>query len=751
MPPQSVSEYIRKFVVQCVKEFDVEAEGFRVFEQAHRPAAVLTLETGFNLIPVLNLKFRYGEQLFAIDSPRKKAVDLQEQDDTFSIGWFYRDEKWENECIHILLNNGLSLDKTNQFTVLDQERNRTGIIEWINRNSALLNAFELKQSLGKHIYYTGEIALELAVNGKNDWFDVHCVACFDDVRIPFVRFRNHILNNITEYVLPDGRVAVLPVEWFARFGELFRFGKAVEDDIRLATYHFRVKELAEKGTLSDEKPETAALATEPPVGLNATLRPYQLYGFRWLVQLQQNRFGGCLADDMGLGKTLQTIAMLLYSYSGGIRKVTGKMPVQLSLFDEPVVLAGTVCADVPPSLVVMPTSLVHNWLNELSKFAPQLSVYTHVGASRLRNDDFLQKAGCFQIVLTTYGTVRQDIEFLQQFDFHYVVLDESQNIKNPASQTFACVKQLRSRYKLTLTGTPVENAQVDLWAQMDFLNPGILGTLGEFQERFREADLTENEEAAHSLLKIISPFILRRTKEQVAPELPPLSEEVRYCEMSDEQGERYDEERNKIRNAIMEQLSEGNRKIGLATLSSLMRLRQLANHPALTDSGFTGTSGKFEQVIDALETLFQEGHKVLVFSSFVKHLQLFADYFDGRRWKYAWLTGQTADREAEISKFNCDPEVRTFFISLKAGGTGLNLTAADYVFIIDPWWNPAAEMQAVSRAHRIGQERKVTLYRFITQGTVEEKIRRLQHYKSALSDALIRPQLTVEDIEELFQ
>lgn len=751
VPTRSVPEYIRKFVVQCVKDFDVEAEGFRVFEQTHLPEAVLTLETGLNLFPVLSLKFRYGKHLFAIDRPRKKEVELQEQNGQFSIGWFFRDEEWERGQVNILTSNGLALNKTNQFTVSDNGQSKTAIIEWINRNDVLLKQFELQQSLGKYVYYTDEINLQLLMSETRDWFDVNCVVRFGDIEIPFIHFQKHILNHITEFVLPDGRIAVLPSEWFARFGELFRLGKVVGNDIRLAAHHYRVKELAEKGAFSEEKPTWDEFPSEIPAGINATLRPYQLYGFRWLTHLQKNRFGGCLADDMGLGKTLQTIAALLHCYSGNSKPVVNKKPIQLSLFEEPAVVVEPINTDVAPSLIVMPTSLVYNWLNELQKFTPQLSVYTHTGTNRLRDDDFLKKAGGFQLVLTTYGTVRQDIDFLSRFNFHYIVLDESQNIKNPASQTFSCVKQLQSRFKLTLTGTPVENRLVDIWSQMEFLNPGILGTLGEFQRRFREGDFIENEEASRSLLKIISPFILRRTKEQVAPELPPLVEEIRYCEMSEEQHEHYVEEKNKIRNAIIEQIYERDGKIGLSALTGLMRLRQLANHPALVDSSFSGQSGKFEQVIETLETLFEEGHKVLVFSSFVKHLELFARYFDERGWRYAWLTGQTVNREAEILKFNSDTEVRTFFVSLKAGGTGLNLTAADYVFILDPWWNPATEMQAVSRAHRIGQKRKVTLYRFITQNTVEEKIRGLQQYKSALTHALIRPQLSVEDLEEILE
>ena len=300
-----------------------------------------------------------------------------------------------------------------------------------------------------------------------------------------------------------------------------------------------------------------------------------------------------------------------------------------------------------------------------------------------------------------------------------------------------------------LTGTPIENSLSDLWSQMDFINDGILGKLSEFSANFNRDDIVSNQERKQVLLQIIAPFILRRTKEEVAPELPPLTEEIRYCEMNSEQAALYEDEKNKVRNELMEQLAESGKPLNAIALSSLTRLRLLANHPIITAGDYEGESGKFNEIIEQAEILFSEGNKVLIFSSFVKHLQLLADHFETRQWKYAWLTGSTTNREEEISRFNSDDEVRCFFISLKAGGTGLNLTAANYVFIIDPWWNPAAERQAVSRAHRIGQDRKVTLYRFITKNSIEEKIVRLQSYKDALTDALIRPEFSRETIEEL--
>ncbi|WP_352423141.1 DEAD/DEAH box helicase [Proteiniphilum sp.] len=799
VPERSVSDYIRTFVLQCVKNYEVTGEGIAIFPQHYQPVAVLTLESDFNLLPVLTLRFHYGLHRFAIDRPYKKVAEVVEEEGVLSVGWFFRDEEWERAHVEMLEKGGLTRSRTGQFNIASGrkhvvanreipipgskrevpngespipasrtgEAGSTGLIEWINRHGELLKHFELKQSLGKLVYFTGEVNLQVDVTSKNDWFDLYCVACFDDsdksgevVRVPFVKLKEHIMNGIHEYILPDGRIAVLPSVWFSRFDEMFRFGKISGDHLHLANTHFRVKELAENGRFSEVKTGERLLSVDIPSALNATLRPYQESGFRWLAYLEAKGFGGCLADDMGLGKTLQTIALLLHLYLAKSNRVgeliqaaglkSSGVPRQLSIFDdfaEEVQVKKT----LPPSLIVMPTSLIHNWSSELEKFAPLLDVYAHYGSNRLQGDDFNRRLNHCQVVLTSYGTVRQDIDLLSHYHFHYLVLDESQYIKNPDSQIFECVKQLHSTGKLALTGTPIENSLSDLWSQMDFLNEGLLGKRRAFRERFSESDVVNDEEARRKLLNIIDPFILRRTKEEVAPELPPLTEETVYCEMEERQAALYNEEKNKIRNVLLEQWAEADKSYTVAALSSLMRLRLLANHPAISLPGYEGESAKFEQVISQAEVIFAEQHKVLIFSSFVKHLQLFADYFDRQGWRYAWLTGSTVDRQGEIEKFNNDDGVKAFFISLKAGGTGLNLTAADYVFILDPWWNPAAEMQAVSRAHRIGQKRNVTLYRFITKHTVEEKIQRLQRYKKALTDAVVKPQLSVEEMKELLE
>jgi SNF2 family DNA or RNA helicase len=488
-----------------------------------------------------------------------------------------------------------------------------------------------------------------------------------------------------------------------------------------------------------------------------------------MVYLYKQGFGGCMADDMGLGKTIQTISLLLYIQS----EQKEKQPVeateneihepelpaqgQLTIFDQPT-LPNTPAAqgaNTLPSLVVVPTSLVYNWVNELKRFAPSLMYYVHTGNKRLKNQHSVFRM--FDVVITTYGTLRKDINLLQKCKFHHLVLDESQYIKNPASDTHKAVKQINALHKLALTGTPIENSLIDLWSIFDLLNPGMLGSLSAFRERYaNNTRLLEDKLAEERLLTLINPFILRRTKEQAAPELPPLQEETVYCNMSTDQQQYYEEEKSKLRNRLTDVQLTDRKQTAFVALQGLTKLRLLANHPALTDNEYKGESGKFEEIISRIRTLRDEGHKVLVFSSFVKHLRLLSDYFELQGWDYAWLTGATDpdERQRQINKFMNVASAGCFFVSLKAGGVGLNLTVADYVFILDPWWNPAAEMQALSRTHRIGQQRKVMAYRFITTDSIEEKIRRLQETKSQLADTFINnphplAQMNGEEISEL--
>ena len=406
------------------------------------------------------------------------------------------------------------------------------------------------------------------------------------------------------------------------------------------------------------------------------------------------------------------------------------------------------------SLLVLPTSLVFNWLNESQKFTPELRVLAYTGTYRDKNP---ARFADYDVVLTSYGIVRLDTELLAGYKFDYVILDESQAIKNPSSTTSQAVRQLHSKHRLILTGTPVENSTMDLWSQMSFINPGLLGTQAFFRKEFlKPIEKDQDEGRIRRLHALIKPFILRRHKAQVAKELPAKTEQLSYCQMTDEQAHAYEETKSFYRNKILRNLDEhGPASTQFLLLQGLTRLRQIANHPRLADENYAHDSGKLREVLRMIRNVVAEGHKVLVFSQFVQHLSLVRAALNERQMPYAYLDGATRDRPAEVARFQETEALKVFLISLKAGGVGLNLTAADYVFILDPWWNPAVEAQAVDRAHRIGQQRPVFTYKFITQGTVEEKILALQRRKLALvseliaTDEAVIKHLTREDIEEL--
>ncbi|HSH20247.1 MAG TPA: DEAD/DEAH box helicase, partial [Draconibacterium sp.] len=612
-------------------------------------------------------------------------------------------------------------------------------------------------------YYTGSQNLELKTRETGDWFDIQAAVQFGEFSIPFIKLKRHILNDIREFVLPNGEIAILPEEWFARYKGLIPFAKISGDKLHFEKHHF----LLLKNTLKDSLKSVAERlknmdVTESkelpvPASLKAKLRSYQTEGYYWMHQLYENEFGGCLADDMGLGKTLQTLALLLKlkrAKQGVIVKHPLASDNQLDLFDqlkEPTDFQ-------PASLIVLPTSLVHNWDNEIRKFTPSLKVFKYVGIQRKKSVDLEKIIPYYDIILTTYGTVRNDIKMLSRMEFFYAILDESQFIKNPTSKTYKAIVQLKAKHRLVLTGTPIENSLSDLWSQMNFLNPGLLGSQAFFQKAFigpieKLADSRQQEQ----LQLIIRPFILRRKKNEVAKDLPPLTEQVIYCEMTGKQEKMYEEEKSVIRNAIMESIDkEGVQKSTIIVLQGLTKLRQLANHPSLLDKDSLENSGKFEQIMAMLENLIAEKHKVLIFSSFVSHLELVKNYIKTKNWKFSLLTGQTTKREKVIAEFQDDSENHIFLISLKAGGVGLNLTEAGYVFIIDPWWNPAAENQAVSRAHRIGQDKQVFVYRFITENSIEEKIQLLKERKTSLADKFINTnnpfkEITKEEVLELFK
>jgi non-specific serine/threonine protein kinase len=408
-----------------------------------------------------------------------------------------------------------------------------------------------------------------------------------------------------------------------------------------------------------------------------------------------------------------------------------------------------------PSLLVVPKSLIANWERETERFTPGLSILEFVGNSRKK--DAAVFSG-YDIILTTYGTMLRDIEFMKDYRFDYIILDESQAIKNPLAQSSKAARLLNSAHRLVMTGTPVENNTFELWSQFAFLNPGLLGNMDYFKREFSTPiESRENEETAQLLRQLIYPFILRRTKEQVAPELPSRTERILYTDLEPAQRKLYNHTRDYYRGLLMGMIDkEGINDVRMKILEGLLRLRQICIHPALVDPAFRGESAKFVILLETLETLHAEGHKVLIFSQFVQSLHLLQKELDARQLHYVYLDGQTNDRQQQVDTFQDDRSIPFFLISLKAGGVGLNLTAADYVIHLDPWWNPAVEMQAADRAHRIGQDKPVFIYKIIARDSVEEKILQLQERKKELVDQLISTEgsffksITKDDVKVLF-
>ena len=462
-----------------------------------------------------------------------------------------------------------------------------------------------------------------------------------------------------------------------------------------------------------------------PAKVKATLREYQERGLSWLWFLYQYGLNGILADDMGLGKTLQMLALL-----------------QKAKDEE----------GAKPALVVAPTSVVFNWENEINKFTPDLSVLNLTGADR---HDSFKNIKKYDIILTSYALVRRDIELFRKFDFRVIVLDESQNIKNHESITARAVKRITADHRFAMSGTPVENSLSELWSVFDFLMPGFLYDLPEFKYRFIVPISEKGDTSVENRLKKqIYPFILRRMKRDVAKDLPEKIENVAFCKMTEEQEALYQEILDDTRETLLREIQDnGMKNSKMSIFAALLRLRQICCHPKLIKKEVE--SGKFEHLKEMLEEITQEGHRVLLFSQFVQMLDIIKDYFDRAGIKYEYLTGATKDRQERIERFNNDESVQVFLLSLKAGGTGLNLTGADYVIHYDPWWNPAVEDQATDRAYRIGQTKNVMVYRLITKNSVEEKIQKLKGKKRDLVDAVISVDreigktLTYEDIKDI--
>jgi len=471
--------------------------------------------------------------------------------------------------------------------------------------------------------------------------------------------------------------------------------------------------------------EPDAIAPMPLGPLDAVLRPYQKQGVYWMHFLARNGFGGILADEMGLGKTLQALTFL-EGIRGGV------------------------------SLIVCPSSLVQNWAREAAKFTPTLKVLTLEGADRHARMAGLAQA---DVAITSYPLLRRDAERYGAIEFRAIVLDEAQHIKNPETQNAQAAMGLRAAHRLVLTGTPLENSVRDLWSIMNFVMPGYLGSRNDFKERYEQPIAQGIEGLKSRLAKRIRPFLLRRTKREVYKELPEKIEQVLYCSLTAQQAEVYEKLLSESRRQISELSGSDNKRGKMLILTALLRLRQaccdlrLLGMPDLTQEQ---ASAKLELQDELLREAIDGGHRVLIFSQFVSMLQIQKTALDAAEIPYCYLDGRTKDRMQVVDRFQNDPGVPVFLISLKAGGVGLNLTGADTVVHFDPWWNPAVEAQATDRAHRIGQEKVVTAYKLITRGTVEEKILKLQETKRGLMEAIeseepVMGGLSTAEIEELLR
>lgn len=751
IPKKMEETYYRKFVTALIGSFDVYAKGFDIRQVRQIPKPILSFsdvatgtatalenEKGEKVAKdglLFKLSFAYEKYELNGEQNPDATVKLEKQGDHYTFYKVCRDQVFEENTQQVLQELGLPL---NSGKVVMPKGDAFG---WMNQHRSTLESkgIRLRQSSNENgrKYFVGEPSINISIEEKNDWFDIHAIITFGDFQIPFIQLRKMILNDRREFKLPNGEIAIIPSSWFTQYSDLFHFMDERGESHILKKHHIALVKELESGNLArvmiDRKLEKLRdfdeiEDSEMPTNFKGTLRPYQKAGYNWLKFLNRYNFGGCLADDMGLGKTVQTLAMLLDQ----------KEKAEVT----------------QTNLLIMPTSLLYNWQMEAKKFTPDLKVFSYIGTNRNKEIDFFKH---YDLILTSYGIARIDVDILEDYYFNYVILDESQVIKNPSSNIAQSVRRLKSSKRLILTGTPLENNTMDLWSQMNFINPGLLGTQAFFKREFQLPIEKKNDiERSTRLHTIIKPFILRRHKSHVATELPAKVENIKYCEMTVEQEEKYEEVKSYYRNKILKHI-EGNgvSRSQFMLLQGLTMLRQIANHPKMVDEEYEAKSGKIKDVVHMFESAIKEDHKILIFSQFVKHLQIVKTHLDEQNIKYAYLDGSVKNRQAEVNRFQEQDDVKVFLISLKAGGVGLNLTAADYVFILDPWWNPAIEAQAIDRAHRIGQDKTVFTYKFITRNTVEEKILALQQNKLKLASNLIVTEesfvktLSKEDIESL--
>lgn len=714
--PESITELLAKmYALPHVPELDLPAD-LSVAESRENPVPALTVTNRVNAWRGtekchLACQFHYGEVHL-----NRNATTTSVFDKTTGV-LHHRQTGFEQTAIARLMSLGAREEWDHQ------SRHNTLVVSRTKLTSMMVTLLRdgwRVQTEGMLYRTPGGIFAN--VSSGIDWFDLNGYVRYGETNVNIATILDARRRG-DEYVrIDDGSLGLMPEEWLEKLGPLIAAGNNVNGSTRFRRSQLSLLD-ALLATLPDAsldqtferaRTELAGFASvgavDPPATFNGTLREYQREGLGWLHFLRKFELGGCLADDMGLGKTVQVLALL------EARRTDGH----------------------GPSIVVVPRSLVFNWIREAERFTPALRLLDFSGNERqLESID----ATNVDVVVTTYGTLRRDAPKLANIEFDYAILDEAQAIKNAGTSTAKASRLLRARHRLAMTGTPIENRIEELWSLLEFLNPGMFGAATKFSTLARLPSVDGGATASgHELLaRALKPVILRRTKERVASELPMRTEQTLEVDMEPKQRKFYESIRIRVQRRVMDQVSQqGIKKSQFHILEGLLRLRQAACHPVLVDPTKSELpSAKLDALVPALASIAAEGHKALVFSQFTTFLALVRERLDASGIRYEYLDGKTRDRQAPVERFQSDLECPVFLISLKAGGHGLNLTAADYVYLLDPWWNPAVEAQAIDRAHRIGQTRHVMATRLIARDTIESKILQLQASKRALADAVL--------------
>jgi len=728
---------IKHFLKENNSGISIEFNARKIKLTRTLPKILLELEDRYSSL-VIHLLFEYQ----GIDVEYRSPADFvlhEISGEEYSI--IIRDHQYENSINKYLHSTFCPSVTHNNSDILEVNKNMLDFL--LQYGKALIDlGAELRLKSNKKKIYSKMGKVGLSVKSGIDWFDLEAVHIDPDGTMSRVELDPEVISR--GLVRIGNTYTIISQEEVQKLHALIEEGMDHKGRLRVSKYNVSIidrfyEDIQNRG---DPQVKTAHQIAQKlrdftrmeryqlPQRFGGKLRNYQYAGYNWLFFLNSYGLGGCLADDMGLGKTVQALALMQ------------KLKEQ---------------NEITPSLIIVPVNTISNWESEINRFTRGIEYYVHHGQNKADDEESLKG---WDIILTSYHTLRSDIELFRRVSYRYVILDEAQYIKNSKSQLFKAVKLLKAEHRLSLTGTPIENNTFELWSQMDFLNTGLLGNINKFKKEYaKQIESESNEKKLNKLRQTVYPFILRRKKEDVAKELPEKSEIILYSEMDNKQRNLYSELNNYYREKVSMKLKkDGIERSAMVILSALLRLRQVALFPRLINEKYSKIkSCKFEQLKETVNEILDENHKILIFSQFVECLKIIKNYFKSKV-EISYIDGSVsaAKRKIQIERFNNDDRVKLFLLSLKAGGTGINLTAADYVVLYDPWWNPAVESQAVDRTHRIGQDKKVIAYRMIVRDTIEEKILKLQEKKKKLVNELITEDaglfksLRREDIMALF-